>query len=205
MSDDKERTAATSSDWSHPIATSRDNEYSLSIEDALARYHAAGIPRTPRSVQRYCAKGDLKCHLVETSFGQKFLITPESLENHIAYIREVRRVAPSHDVSRPDATSVVVESIGNIVQSEPATSDDNKRPTAANNDVSRPAAASQKVIDMLERENSFLREQISVKDKQIADQSERVRETNILVGGLQKLLTPLLSVSDRRGDAHADG
>ena len=54
-------------DLPRPAATSDDSDYSLSIEEALARYEAAGLPRTTRSIQRYCAKGDLDAHRVSRS------------------------------------------------------------------------------------------------------------------------------------------
>ena len=44
----------------------------------------------------------------------------------------------------------------------------------------------------MERENEFLRGQVTTKDAQIKELTERSRETNILIGGLQKMLTPLL-------------
>ena len=47
-------------------------------------------------------------------------------------------------------------------------------------------------VARLEGENGFLREQITVKDVQIKDLTERARETNHLIAGLQKMLTPLL-------------
>jgi len=50
-------------------------------------------------------------------------------------------------------------------------------------------------VARLEGENEFLRGQIAVKDEQIKEQTERARETNILIGGLQKMLTPLLGRS----------
>ena len=85
MTDDTPRQeAATSDDLSRHAATSGDNEYSLSIEEALARYEAAGLPRNRRSVQRYCANGALDAHRIETPFGEKFLITPTSVDRHIA-------------------------------------------------------------------------------------------------------------------------
>src|SRR5918911_3853298 len=90
-------------------ATSGDTDYSLSIDEALARYEAAGLPRTTRSVQRYCAKGDLDCHRVETPFGLKFLITPASVDRHIAYIKEVRLVATGRGLPRQVATEVAGE------------------------------------------------------------------------------------------------
>lgn len=48
-------------DRSRQVATTPDSEFTLSIDEALERYAAAGLPRTPRSVQRYCAKGHLQC------------------------------------------------------------------------------------------------------------------------------------------------
>jgi hypothetical protein len=53
------------------VATSTDTEFTLTIDEALERYARAGLPRTPRSVQRYCAKGHLDCRRVETAFGEK--------------------------------------------------------------------------------------------------------------------------------------
>src|SRR3954471_18842210 len=107
MSDDNPRQeAATSTDLSRQAMTTGDKDYSLSIEEALARYEAAGLPRTTRSIQRYCAKGDLDCHRVETPFGMKFLITAVSVDRHISYIKEVRQVATGRDLPRHVATAV---------------------------------------------------------------------------------------------------
>jgi hypothetical protein len=101
MNDSEQRHgAATSTDLSRHAATTDDSDDSLSIEDALARYEAAGLSRTTRSIQRYCAKGHLDAHRIETPFGEKFLITPASVERHIAYINEVRPVATSRDLPR---------------------------------------------------------------------------------------------------------
>src|SRR5437764_15170966 len=101
MSDNNPRQEdATPADLSRPVATTDDSEYSLSVEEALARYETAGLPRTPRSIQRYCTKGYLEARRVETEFGEKFLIKPESVERHIAYIIEVRPVATSPHVTQ---------------------------------------------------------------------------------------------------------
>ena len=98
-----------SADQSRPVATSPDTDFILSIDEALERYARAGLPRTPRSIQRYCAKGHLDCRRVETAFGEKYLISPASVDKHIAYIEEVRPVAASRDLSRPVATTVAAE------------------------------------------------------------------------------------------------
>src|SRR5580698_2249249 len=94
-------------DPSRPVATTPDSEFTLTIDDALERYARAGLPRTPRSVQRYCAKGHLDCRRIETQFGEKYLIAPSSVDKHIAYIEEVRPAATSRDLPRPVATTVV--------------------------------------------------------------------------------------------------
>src|SRR5580692_11263223 len=96
-------------DQSRPVATSPDKDFTLSIDEALGLYARAGLPRTPRSVQRYCAKGHLDCRRIETPFGEKYLITPASVAKHIAYIEEVRPVATGRDETRHAATSVAAE------------------------------------------------------------------------------------------------
>src|SRR4051794_40902305 len=110
-------------DLSRPVATTDDSEFTLSIEEALERYARAGLPRTPRSVQRYCAKGHLDCRLIETSFGEKYLITPASVDKHIAYIAEVTP-ATGRDTSRPVATPVEAQAERDLTKDEAATGRD---------------------------------------------------------------------------------
>src|SRR5450631_4691959 len=95
-------------DSSRPVATSNDTDFTLTIDDALALYAEAGVPRTPRSIQRYCAKQHLSSRRIETEFGEKYLITPASVEKHIAYIKEVTPTT-SRDMSRHVATDVAAE------------------------------------------------------------------------------------------------
>ncbi len=171
-------------DPSRPVATRPDSDFSLSIDEALERYTKAGHPRTPRSVQRYCAKGHLLCRLVETSFGEKYLIEPESVDKHIAYIEEVTP-ATGRDASRHVATSRTGEITIEPNPPAGATGADPSRQVATSPDLSR-------YVARLEGDNEFLRSQISVKDGQIKDLTERARETNHLIAGLQKMLTPLL-------------
>jgi hypothetical protein len=151
-----------SDDQPRPAATSGDTEYSLSIEEAARLYERAGLPRTLRTVQRYCAKGHLDSHRVETPYGEKFLITPASVMKHIAYIEEVRPVAAGRDEPRLVATDVEY------------------------------VAQLEKRIGEKDNEIVFLRSEMVVKNDQIKDLTERARETNHLIAGLQKMLTPLL-------------
>ena len=117
-------------DLSRPVATSPDSEFTLTIDEALERYARAGLPRTPRSVQRYCAKGHLDCRRIETTFGEKYLISPASVDKHIAYIEEVRPVATSRDMPRQVATDIVLKESHDEPRQRAATSDDLSRPVA---------------------------------------------------------------------------
>jgi hypothetical protein len=178
-----------------PVATTPDSEFILSIDEALERYARAGLPRTPRSVQRYCAKGHLDCRRVETPFGEKYLITPGSVDKHIAYIEEVRPVATSRDVPRPVAADVAAAPESHVEQ---------RQASSITPDMPRPVAT--QYVERLESENDFLRRQIGVKDDQIKDLTERARETNHLIAGLQKMLTPLLGrPTDNSGDVSNRG
>ena len=186
----------TITDTSRLVATSSDSDFTLTIEDALALYAEAGIPRTPRSIQRYCAKQHLSSRRIETEFGEKYLITPASVEKHIAYIKEVTP-ATSRDVPRPVATTVAAENEDDMPRQEAPTTNDQPRPVATSPDLSR-------YIERLESDIDFLHGQMDVKDNQIKEMTERARETNVLIAGLQKMLTPLLGNPKERRDDSED-
>jgi hypothetical protein len=178
-------------DSSRLVATRPDSDYSLSVDEALDRYASAGHPRTPRSVQRYCAKGHLECRLVETPTGEKYKIAPDSVERHILYIDEVTP-AINRDLPRLAATSRDTNSDRDFAQNETRKDNEEQRQVATSLDLSR-------YVAQLESDNGFLRGQISVKDEQIKDLTERARETNHLIAGLQKMLTPLLGPRQHAG------
>lgn len=76
---------------------------------------------------------------------------------------------------------------------------DKERPPPTCRDRTRPVAAA--YVERIESENEFLREQIGVKDKTIEGLLERDRETNHLIAGLQKMLTPLLGRPNETDEA----
>jgi hypothetical protein len=178
MTDDPSRHAATSPD-----------DYSLTIDDAAIRYEHAGHPRTSRTIQRYCAKGHLECLRKETSFGEKYLITATSVARHIAQIEELASTT-SRDPSRQTATDVARQDSHQIPLEEDPTGLDRSRQVAAIE------AESSRYVGRLEGEVEFLRGQIGTKDAQIKELTERSRETNLLIGGLQRMLAPLLGSPD---------
>src|SRR5438270_10426519 len=117
-------------DQPRPVATSNDSDYSLSIEDALVLYERAGLPRTPRTIQRYCANGHLDCRRVEIPYGEKYLITPASITKHIAYIEETRQTLAGRDEPRQVAPPPQQETQAPTEPRLPATGNDHPRQTA---------------------------------------------------------------------------
>jgi len=170
-----------------PDANSREQDFTLTIEEASDRYAAAGHPRTIRALQKYCARGDLECQKAETPFGQRYMITPASVARHIAQIEDVSQ-APGRERSRTDAAGRSLQS------SQP--------PDAKASETVREQPRPDAYVQRLESEVEFLRGQIGKKDNTIDALLERDRETNILVGRLQEMLTPLLGRPDgvRPGD-----
>jgi hypothetical protein len=197
----------TSHDLSRPTATGTDTEFTLSLDEVSERYARAGHPRTLRTLQRYCASGHLDAQKVATALGDKYLVTPQSVARHIAQIEEfaaLDTVVVRRDVSRQVATSVVTpvapEQSPPVQSTLPATEPDVSRQVAPEEPtVSQHVVRLEREVEQLHDDREFLRDQLKVKDGQIAlkDQQigamlERDRETNILVQGLQKMLTPFL-------------
>jgi len=168
-----------------PAAPLDESAYTISIEEAADRYAVAGYPRPLRRLQKYCARGDLECRKVETPSGEKYLITAESIERHIAYIKETAgrgQARPGASERAPEKSPEQEDITGGAPEHV------QPRPDAAERDGARPDAPDfqGRYLEHLEKENSFLREQNTVL-------LERVKETNILTGRLQEMLTPLLA------------
>jgi Mg2+ and Co2+ transporter CorA len=196
---------------------------SLTVEEAAQRYDQAGIPRTLRRIQKYCARGDLECRKVETDFGEKYFITAESIERHIAQIRDALAAA-GRAQARPDAPERTLE-IQDTTRTEQRTPPDAQaRPDAPERTLeiqdttrteqrtppdaqARSGALGRDYVEQLAKrigekddEIQFLRSEVAVKNDQIKDLTERARETNHLIAGLQKMLTPLLGGSSGPAD-----
>ena len=163
------------------VAATDEHSYLLSVEEAADRYAAAGHPRTIRAIQKYCRRGDLESQKVETTYGERYLITPASIDRRIAMIME-RSQASGREQPRLDAIVRKGETKDGLQLDPPESIREQPRPDAAE--------FQDRYMAHLEKENTFLREQNTVL-------LERVKETNILTGRLQEMLTPLLGSSDR--------
>ena len=160
-------------DLSRPVATSPDSEFTLTIDDALERYARAGLPRTPRTSSAIAPKATWTA-AASKHIGEKFLISPASVDKHIAYIEEVRTCR-----ARSDGPPTCRDNCRRgRKQREP------RQGAATGTDKSRQVATA--YVERLESENEFFRGQIGVKDKTIEALLEREREPNHIVGWTAK-------------------
>jgi hypothetical protein len=201
---DEER--QTHPDIPRPTAT----RFSLTLEETARLFEEAGLPRNMRSLQRYCAGGRLDCIKEETATGLAYFVDPASVARAITQLAqlhgitdEVRHATAEHDASHSVAPAV--EPHPTIAQPRPTAAEHDtdapeimETPTPPQPDMSRSVATATdaRYVARLESEVEFLREQVVTKDGQIKELTERSRETNVLIGGLQRLLAPLLGSGD---------
>jgi hypothetical protein len=157
-------------------------------------HHHRGPSRTriASAVQKYCALSKLDCHKVDTDTGERYLVAPYSVARHIAYINEVRPVATSRDQTRTDANVRPLEN-----KDETPEMAANRHQQARTGTNGR--GLDERYVTRLEEENTFLREQVVVKDTQIGALLERDKETNTLIHRLQAMLAPLLVAPKQKG------
>jgi site-specific recombinase XerD len=179
-------------DTSRSVATT-DDKHTLTIERVADLYSSAGHSRTIRTLQRYCVSGHLDCLKMPTKLGDVYRVTPESVERHVAQLKEFAAtgVATDRAQPRPTATVDAGKKKDDLTEAKVTTDDDTSRLVATTDD--KPPYVAQ-----LEKENIFLREQVGVKDTQIGALLERDKETNTLIHRLQAMLAPLLSAPGER-------
>jgi hypothetical protein len=118
-------------------ASTDEHNFLLSVEEAADRYATAGHPRTIRAIQKYCARGDLESQKVETTYGERYVITPASIDRHIAMIIE-RSQTNVREQPRPAAS----------VRSTEVKEDASDEPSAAGREQPRPSDP--RLLDMFE-------------------------------------------------------
>ncbi len=85
-------------------ATERDEaRHSLTIEAAGQIFADRGVPRSPRSIQRFCQNGYLDCVRVKGAKGEQFFISSESAERYAEELRQIEAIASMSSESRHDA------------------------------------------------------------------------------------------------------
>ena len=183
------------------IARQKETRHSLTLDQVGNIYAERGFPRSARSLQRFCSNGHLDCSKIATTTGDKYLVAPYSVERHL---KQLAQLQATEAATRSSLARHVTTSGGQASDSQFA-SDDRRRDvrhTTTGDDVSEPVEqmnrdTSQLVVQLEKRigdkddEIKFLRSEVATKNNQLADASERDRETNVLIQGLQSMVLQL--------------
>ena len=186
--------------------------HTLTIHEVSERLIAAGLPRSERQIKRYCETAFLDAKKIPGPTGEQWFVAPVALPKLIGDLQQWQMQRPGHVRPWPATSGSVTLEIEPNSKSDTAghgrpqqAMSDSKTPTDSG--VGEPATSGsvtrlEREVENLKEDRAFLREQVKVKDGQIASLLERDRETNILIGKLQEMLTPLLGVPRREPHVH---
>ncbi len=176
--------------------------YKMTVEEAVARFQEAGVPRAIRTIQRYCNNDYLRCQSYSTETGMRYFIDPDSVDRRILEIQQIqeaqghatpRHGAPASDMG-PVKTEPHFETSRHASDSDtprPATSDAGRRQMAGQQqsdtragDDSRqeaPSHDSPRVSSLDAQIVTALVAELAAKNRQIEDLAEqRSREREFL-------------------------
>lgn len=123
--------------------------YVLTIEEASRLFAEGGVPRSPRTVTRFCKMGDLECIRVDTEKNYKYLIDPNSVERRIKQLQQAHQFS---NKTYPDMSSYV--ETNNETQPDMSRHDEQAHETPAHN---KEAAYLAQRVEELENENIHLK------------------------------------------------
>jgi hypothetical protein len=147
-------------------------QYALSVEEASQLFENAGVPRSPRTVIRYCSLKHLDCIKIDTLRNEKYLVSEASVRARIEELKQVMSL--SHDSTRPDMSG--------HVESYPDTSrHDETRPDMTRNNNDEYAKQLESRVGELERGN----EELKYKNRDL-EITNRVKD-NVIKEGKQQL------------------
>jgi hypothetical protein len=175
--------------------------HTLTISQVGTRLAAAGVPRSERQIKRYCETGFLDAKKIPGPSGEQWFVAPAALPKLIGDLQQWQMQRAGHDRLGPTTSDNVrpekqhdggADTAGHGRPQQAMTDQQTPDEGAGETEVSHQVARLEREVEQLVEDRQFLREQIKVKDGQIASLLERDRETNILIRGLQEMLTPLL-------------
>lgn len=143
-------------------------QYSLTVEEAAGLFATAGVPRSLRTLRRFCQQGELTCVSVQTEHGQQYLLDRVSVDRKIKEIQQVlettRRTQAGYVRTQPAMTGHIAG------QGQP-------RPDATGEpETARETPEQKKKIETLEREVIELRIDKAARDRIIQQLTEDRKE-----------------------------
>ena len=190
------------SDMAGRSAPQHDNDglrHTMSLKDVEAQLLSAGVPRSHRHIVRLCKSGAFDAAKRPGGSGDEWFIAPQSVSKVIGDLRAIEATRARHSQPQHVASDHVALEKSNESNTDTARHDAPERATSEaknNEDAGAPQPDTSRYVALLERDNDFLRDQVTKKDGQITDLSKRFGETQTLLGAMQRMLAPLLGQAD---------
>jgi hypothetical protein len=185
--------------------------YSLDMNQVSLLFDQALLPRSRRTLLRYCQYDKLDCTKVETMHGEQYFVSETSVDRLVAEILERERFTrpPQADI-RPGAPGHAQAGLAGYGIEKPHLGTNSQTTTdpgeASHDDAIAPTPTDERLLKQIEGENDLLRGQINVKDIQIErmngqidDLIERGREDKHLLQNFQRKLGMLAAPGEGEG------
>lgn len=205
----------TMTDLVRPSPTTADADPtspSLVTLDVVARrFIVAGLPRSIRTLQRYCANGTLTCVKEATETGDTYFVAETSIDTAITALRQLHaakdglRQSPSPDAAHdalgraaagPYAPRSAPETLADSDRPRPAPSDTDAVETShrqgpTERDTSGTVALLSDRLTEKDAEIAFLREELIDRRGQIKDMKSIIDGQNQLLDTIQRNVAPI--------------
>jgi hypothetical protein len=205
------------------VQTHLDNvRFTLTVEEASELLAQAGVPRSPKTVTRFCKDGQLEFTKAKTEKNFKFLIDPKSLERLIKELQQTKGVNAGTEIqsTHVETKNEKEENVSTHVPTHKDSSPDMSRHSSEV--ASRETVTHVEVMRLDNRERELYEELLNAKNDQIkilVDQLgkkdgqietmnkhyERFfaseRDTKITMGRLQSLMNAIWPRASKGDDA----
>lgn len=96
----------TFDDARHDAPEHDTSRHTLTIKQASRMFASLGVPRSPRSVQRFCVLGNIDCLLMKGEKTERYFVNEESVERYareLEHMEHISAIAAEEDTTRHDA------------------------------------------------------------------------------------------------------
>ena len=188
-----------------PIDIGNGHAALMTLDGVAARFIAAGLPRSMRTLQRYCANGTLECVKEATDTGDTYFVVEQSIGTAITALKQLHEAKdrPRHAATNRAVTGHVIHDQASQIDGDT----DGPRPTApaddtqgtwqrqptSGTDVSRHVAQLEARLEEKDEEIEFLREELIDRRGQIRDMKGIIDGQNQLLETIQTNVAPIFN------------
>ena len=143
--------------------------HTMSLKEAEAQLSAAGVPRSHRHIVRLCKCGAFDAAKRPGGSGDEWFIAPQSVPKVIGDLRSIEEARARHSQTERAVSDHVTPEKPNNANSDTAghgAPQHAASDTKNKEDGGAPQPDTSRYVALLERDNEFLREQVSKKDEQ---------------------------------------